>query len=362
MLELAKRYTEMKKVGVGVWQGKCPHPTNHTDKTPSFVVWEKSNSWSCMGCHSGKKGEQNFGSDAIAFLQWVEGLKWRDAVLKLAEYHDIQKPSEENDKEYQKNLKLAQKYCKDLDEDVIEYLVERGLDKEDIKEWLLGYDSYQDRIVFPLIDKYKNILGFNRRIFNAPPETPNKYKNSPNSKIFNKSTYFYGIHNIDYSFPYIRITEGCMDVILAKKYGLKNIVATLGTSFTEDHAKAIKKIGLTPVLIYDGDKAGDLAREKVMNLLNDIGIYCKVVIMPKAKDLADMSLEYKEFIEDYISSEAVTYGYSKLKNIVDVYNKEHYELKLKLAPKLTEILKQVPDAERAVLKSYLKDEIKLTIE
>lgn len=371
MLELAKRYTELKKVGDGVWQGKCPHP-NHNDSTPSFVVWEKQNSWCCMGCHNGKKdkkgeknekGGKNFGSDTIAFMQWIENLDWRAAVLRVAELNDIAKPNEANDKEYKSNAALAKKYAGDIlnKDDALEYLYNRGLEKKDILFWGLGFDAYQNRIVFPLFDKYKNVLGFNRRLLHIPPGCGDKYKNSPNSKIFNKSNYLYGIHTIDPEFPYIRITEGCMDVILAHKFGLKNIVATLGTSFTEEHAKVIKKIGLTPVLIFDGDNAGEKALLKAMDYLNKEGVYCKIVRLPEGKDLADLSLEYKEFIEDYINTESMTYGYDKAKEVVNLYNKELYELKLKLMPKVKHIVESVPDTEKDIIKTFLHDEMRISL-
>ncbi|MGL5507700.1 MAG: CHC2 zinc finger domain-containing protein, partial [Paraclostridium sp.] len=217
MLDLAKRYTELKKAGDGIWQGRCPHP-EHNDSTPSFVIWEKTNSWCCMGCHNGKKGQKNFGSDTIAFIQWVENLKWRDAVLKLAEINDINKPSEANDKIYKENMALAKKYVSTLfnqsNTESLDYLYNRGLDRKDVLFWGLGFDSYQARIVFPLFDKYKNVVGFNRRLIHVPPGCGDKYKNSSNSKIFNKSKYLYGIHTVDPSYPYLRVTEGCMDVIL----------------------------------------------------------------------------------------------------------------------------------------------------
>ena len=362
MLELAKRYTDLKKVGIGVWQGKCPHP-KHNDSTPSFVVWEKTNSWSCMGCHNGKKGENNYGSDTIAFMQWVEGLSWRAAVLKVAELNDISKPHEENDKKYKSNLSLSTKYEKALlnNQEALNYLNDRGLNGNDIKFWHLGYDGFNNRIVFPLFDKYKNIIAFNKRIIEDNTVNGDKYKNSPNSSIFDKSKYFYGIHALNPEYPYIRITEGCMDVILAHKYGLKNIVATLGTSFTEDHAKYIKKIGLTPVLIFDSDKAGEKALIKAMEYLNKEQVYCKIVRLPEGKDLADLSLEYKEHIEDYINTESMTYGYDKAKEVINLYNKELYELKLRLMPKVQHIIENIPESEKETIKTFLHDEIKITL-
>lgn len=360
MLDLASQYTQLKKAGANVWQGTCPKP-NHNDGTPSFVVWEKSNSWCCMGCHNGKKGQKNYGSDTIAFMQWIEDLKWRDAVLKVAEFADIPKPSEENDKELDRNFKLTQKFVKDLNEETYEYLLSRGLSDEDMRKWLIGYDKFEDRIVFPLMDKYKNILGFNKRVLTPTTDEGKKYINSSNSKIFNKSKYFYGIQNIDKNYPYIRITEGSMDVILSDKFGLKNVVASLGTAFTEDHAKEIKKMGLIPVLIFDGDEAGANAILKAVELLNAEGIYSKIMRLPEGIDLAELSLQCGASIEEYVTSKSVTYGYDKIRSIIDEYNKELYELKLKMYPKVNELLSVVPYNEKDALKSFLFDEINMKV-
>lgn len=360
MLDLASQYTQLKKAGANVWQGTCPKP-NHNDGTPSFVVWEKSNSWCCMGCHNGKKGQKNYGSDTIAFMQWIEDLKWRDAVLKVAEFADIPKPSEENDKELDRNFKLTQKFVKDLNEETYEYLLSRGLSDEDMRKWLIGYDKFEDRIVFPLMDKYKNILGFNKRVLTPTTDEGKKYINSSNSKIFNKSKYFYGIQNIDKNYPYIRITEGSMDVILSDKFGLKNVVASLGTAFTEDHAKEIKKMGLIPVLIFDGDEAGANAILKAVELLNAEGVYSKIMRLPEGIDLAELSLQCGASIEEYVTSKSVTYGYDKIRSIIDEYNKELYELKLKMYPKVNELLSVVPHNEKDALKSFLFDEINMKV-
>lgn len=360
MLDLASQYTQLKKAGANVWQGTCPKP-NHNDGTPSFVVWEKSNSWCCMGCHNGKKGQKNYGSDTIAFMQWIEDLKWRDAVLKVAEFADIPKPSEENDKELDRNFKLTQKFVKDLNEETYEYLLSRGLSNEDMRKWLIGYDKFEDRIVFPLMDKYKNILGFNKRVLTPTTDEGKKYINSSNSKIFNKSKYFYGIQNIDKNYPYIRITEGSMDVILSDKFGLKNVVASLGTAFTEDHAKEIKRMGLIPVLIFDGDEAGANAILKAVELLNAEGVYSKIMRLPEGIDLAELSLQCGASIEEYVTSRSVTYGYDKIRSIIDEYNKELYELKLKMYPKVNELLSVVPHNEKDALKSFLFDEINMKV-
>ena len=362
LVKLVKEYTQLRKVGSGIWQGVCPHP-EHDDGTPSFTVWQKSNSWSCYGCHSGKKGiDGNVGSDAIAFLQWIENIDFRQAVIKLAKWNDMPIPNDKNQKEFKRNDALTFKYKKALynNIDVLEYLYDRGFDDTDIESFSIGYDAYNKRIVFPLYDKYKNIVGFNKRITDSNKNEV-KYKNSPNSEIFNKSNYLYGIHNLDDSCDEIRITEGSIDVILATKYGVKNVVATLGTSFTEQHAKAIYKTGKTPVLIFDGDDAGKRGLYKALSYFEALGVYCKIIELPNGKDLADMANEMKSSLNKYLSSISVTAGYLQLKNIISTYQSSLYELKLYTTPKIEEVLDFVPYTEKRVLKSFIKDEINISL-
>lgn len=363
LVKLVKEYTQLREVGLGIWQGVCPHP-KHNDDTPSFTVWEKTNSWSCYGCHSGKKGvDGNVGSDAIAFMQWIENLDFRQAVIKLAAWSNVPIPNDKNQKEFKKNSNLAFKYKKALSAniDVLEYLYDRGLDDNDIDDFYLGYDNYNNRIVFPLFDKYKNILGFNKRITEPNTKQEVKYKNSSNSDIFNKSNYLYGIQNLDDSCNEIRITEGSMDVILAHKYGAKNVVATLGTSFTEQHAKAIYKLGKTPVLIFDGDEAGKKGLYKALSYFEALGVYCKIVELPFGKDLADMANELQFNLERYIKMKSLTAGYLQIKNIINSYQSSLYELKLHTTPKIEEVLDFVPYTERRVLKSFVKDELNISL-
>lgn len=363
LVQLVKEYTKLKKVSPGVWQGVCPNP-NHDDGTPSFTVWQKTNSWACYGCHSGKKGvEGNKGSDAIAFLQWIENLQWRQAVIKLAQWNDIPLPTDKNQKEFKKNYNLNQKFRRDLysHEEALDYMYDRGLDDIDIESWNLGYDKNNKRIVFPLLSKYKDILGFNKRVIDPNYKGGDKYINSSSSEIFNKSIYLYGIHNLDNECNEIRITEGSMDVILGHKYGVKNIVATLGTSFTEQHAKAIQKTGKTPVLIFDGDNAGSSGILKAISYFDALSVYCKIVHLPKGKDLAELSLELKFGIETYIKRNSVTAGYEQISKVVNEYHSSLYSIRLEYIPKLEEIMKNVPKVEQRMLKSYVKDELNINL-
>lgn len=356
--ELVEEYTELKKVGPTLYEGRCPHP-DHEDNDPSFRIWTDHQSWACMVCHSGKKSSKFkvFGSDCFAFMQWIEPTKiknFKDAVLYLANKKGIPIPTDKNAKLYKEKRALAVSYMHNLNKVSLDYLTSRGLSKDDCLNWGLGFDG--NKITFPLMDRYKNVLGFTKRWLIVPEGANDKYKNSFNSPIFNKSMYLYGIHNIDESFKELRITEGSLDVILAHKYGAKNIMATLGTAFTEGHVEIIKHYKMVPVFIFDGDKAGLKALNKSISMLAEHNIYSKILILPDDKDLADMSIELKEGIEDYISDNAITYGNYLIQDEISKFNSKVNELRLKAYPNLIKILNKVPtQEERNILKSFIKN-------
>lgn len=136
---LAEEYTELKKVGQGIYRGRCPHP-NHIDNKPSFCVWTKFNSWSCLTCHQGKKSDKfkNYGSDCIAFIMWIEKKSWIDSVKYLAKKYSIPLPSRKNEKLFKQKKELAYSYMENLKGESFKYLCNRGLDSEDCYEWGLG--------------------------------------------------------------------------------------------------------------------------------------------------------------------------------------------------------------------------------
>lgn len=366
MLELAGRYTVLKKVGDGIYGGRCPNPS-HIDKDPSFTVFQKKQSWCCYGCHNGNKhkgkthNDTNYGSDCFAFLQWVsEGkISWKQAVLQLAKENNITIPKDEYEEMYNFNLSRAKAYTLNLTGDAFNYLVKRGLNKKDMEEWMIGFDGL--KIVFPLLDRYKKVLGFSRRWLVMPDWCRDKYRNSPTSEIFNKSFYFYGIHNYDSTYPYIYITEGPMDVILAHKYGLTNIMATQGTSFTDNHAEIIKNFNKTPVFIMDGDSAGLKALNKSTDKLSKLGIYSKIVLLNNGEDLAELSNRVKYDLNDYIESHMITYSYYKVQHIFSKYNSALLELEMKLRPELKDIIDTIPENEKDLMIDFISDKMHINL-
>lgn len=345
--ELVEEYTPLIK-GNTYWRGSCPHP-NHEDKTPSFFV--KGKRWHCFTC--------NEGGDCIDFLQWIGNMSFKEAIIYLANKYNITIPNDKYENQYKTNKKILNKYTKDINNvKALNYLYSRGLSNEDIVKWSIGYDKNQNRIVFPLFNKDNKVVGFNKRIINKTQKEA-KYINSKTSEIFKKSNYLYGLNYINKESEYIIITEGVMDVILSTKYGLNNVICTLGTALTKEHIPILKSLNKTIVIIYDGDNAGKLAIDKAARLLLDNNIYCKTVFLPKGYDLADISLEYRNNLKSYIESEMCTYGYHSAQTVINNYNKDLYELKLKYQTQLDQVLNIVPQQELVTIKSFVENEIGL---
>lgn len=355
--DVASKYTNLKKSNDNIYTGKCPNP-KHKDKDPSFRIWVKENSWACMVCHNGKKDKRfkNYGSDPIAFIMWIEGKNFIEAVNHLSKEYGIEKPTDKNDKLYKKREILCRSYENGLSKIPLDYLYNRGLDDEDIGKWRLGYDG--KKIIFPLFDKYRQVIAFTKRWLVVPEDTNDKYKNSYNDDIFKKGKYFYGVHNLLDDFDEIRITEGPMDVILANKYGLLNTVSTLGTAFTDEHADIIKHTGKTPVFIFDGDNAGLEAIQKACIKMADRNVYCKIFIIEGGADLADLSLVEQENIENKVSSESLTYGAYLIKNSIMSYKSKVLELNMEHSRIFNKILMQVPLLEeRQALNKLIEKEM-----
>lgn len=377
LLELVQKYTKVESAGYNVWQAKCPHK-DHEDSTPSFRIWKNKDgcwSWACMGCHAGTKNikdnkQKNYGSDVFAFIQWMSDFKgskhilsFYEAILLLAEEYGYEVPFHDKQEDYSnillKNKLLAKCYNKNLSSFVKKYLYKRGLNDDDINKWCIGSNLFKTgfRITFPLIDVKQNILGFSSRLWNWDEKSKYpKYINSKESTYFHKRKYFYGSNLIDDSFNEIRITEGVFDVILSNKYNAKNVIATLGTSFTLEHANIIKKMNKIPVFCLDGDNAGQKATYKSIKLLAQEGIYSKICILPNNMDLADLANNLQFDIENYIEKHSILYFQYLLKDNASFYDSAINELRLKILPDILEASKSInTEQEKLLFNNFIQE-------
>jgi DNA primase len=355
--ELAEEYTELKQAGPTLYVGHCPHP-KHNDSDASFCVNTQTNTWTCYGCHSDKKNKEhgNYGSDAIAFIEWVnEGkISWIDTVKFLAKRINLPIPNDSNSKIYKQNYNLTQKYIKDMTCDAYEYLYDRGLDDETIEKWTICYDKYDDRVVFPLFDSYNNIVGFNKRLVTPQTKGLNrKYIHSPDSDVFKKSQYFYGMQFLDRTKDYIVLTEGVFDVILPQMYGVSNVICGLGTTLSEYQINVLAKLGKTVIVVYDNDEKGSKTMKKVMPLLESNGISAKLLVLPEGKDLAEITLELKYDILEYILDNSVTYGYYQIQNSINAFNRDLYDLYHKYNNIFDTVKDSVPESEKSSIQLFI---------
>lgn len=301
--DVISEYLDLKKVGTS-YSALCPF---HSEKTPSFYVSPQKNIWKCFGC--GKSG------NAISFLVEYEGISYSQAIIKLAEKYGIKVKfsGKENFKEKSQILNILEKVAKFYKEQLKfypkprKYLLDRGINPSTIDKFDIGYspeddsfikfiekenidknllvdagiissidskkDKFSGRIIFPIKDLSGKVIAFGGRVIddNKSP----KYLNSPETKVYHKSEVLYGLYEAK---EYIReenfavIVEGYFDVISPYQVGLKNIVASLGTAFTQKQAKLLKKFTDKIYLMFDSDKAGKQAVVRASKIFLSEGI------------------------------------------------------------------------------------------
>ena len=318
-------YVSLKRAG-GLLKGLCPF---HSEKTPSFCVYPKDNSFYCFGCGAG--------GDAITFIKRAENMDFEDAVETLAKRVGITVLRTERDG--QAGPRYDRSRMLDLNREAAryfharlfdqtpgaaaarEYLVEkRGLSMSVIKHFGLGYapydprgfgrhffdlgyrpdemiaafllgrserdgslyQSFRDRVMFPVIDVTGNVIAFGGRVLdNAVP----KYKNSSDTPVFKKSKNLYALNHARTSCAErLILCEGYMDVIAMHAAGVSNAVATLGTAITPEQARLISRYTKKVILSYDSDEAGQKATTRALALLEQVGLEVQVLRIEGAKD------------------------------------------------------------------------------
>lgn len=307
--------------------GLCPF---HQEKTPSFNVIEDKQFFHCFGC--GKSG------DVFKFLEEYRQITFMESVKILSERIGmdlaLEVPNQTQAKQnpHQKLFDINQDASKfyqavlkttKVGEEARNYLYQRGLDDQMIDYFNIGlapdesnylyqslsprydedtilnsglfnlseagsiFDSFRNRIIFPLTDENGHVIGFSGRIWIQADQDRKeaKYKNTRATTIFNKS---YELYHLDKARPVmaksheVYLMEGFMDVIAAYRAGIENAVASMGTALTPEHVKHLKKFTKKVILTYDGDKAGQNAIAKSLDILQDLTV--EIVRIPNQMD------------------------------------------------------------------------------
>lgn len=344
IVDVVGQYVQLKKSGKN-YLGLCPF---HNEKSPSFSVAEDKQIFHCFGC--GK------GGNVFSFIQEIEGLSFPESVEKVADLANISvslnltnRPQVMSPKVLEESqlIQIHEKTSElyhhilmntQVGEKALEYLKERGLTEEVIKTFQIGFaprdrrllhkvlekDNYSDevlkktgllfqledgnwidrfyqRIMFPITNFQGKVIGFSGRIledvdFDATDQP--KYLNSPETDLFNKRFILYNFHQ---SRTEIRkkneviLFEGFMDVISAWMSGVKNGVASMGTSLTMEQINALEKISDEVLIAYDGDNAGIEATSRAIDLLsNQSSMGIQIISIPDKMDPDDYRRKYGE--------------------------------------------------------------------
>jgi intein/homing endonuclease len=289
---------------------------------------EEDHSYVATNFAVGNCGE---GGDAIKFVMKKENLGYREALEKLGEWFGFQLKDEEVKEDLKRILNInyaALKFFRNqLDSRVKNYLYERGLNDKTIEKFEIGFspggtalrdylysigfnyedikesglldfqnkDRFQSRIIFPLRDEKGRLVGFMGRIFPPDSQLGPKYLNSPETALFKKGQFLYGLVfaiNPIQEKRRVILVEGTIDAILAQENGLEETVAVSGTSLTQDHLRKLKKYTTKIVFAFDNDEGGFRSLLRVNPLAIKAGFETECLIYEGAKDLADWLLNH----------------------------------------------------------------------
>ncbi|MBP8606323.1 MAG: DNA primase [Phycisphaerae bacterium] len=314
--------------------GLCPF---HADHKPSLYVSPAKQIFKCFACGAG--------GDVLKFVQMKENLTFPQSVERLAERAGIRiEPLRKRNVGASGSLLDAVSMAKLNNWAMAHwvsnlhhpekgipgrtYLTGRKINEASIKKWQIGlaldawddlaaaaaarkigckhlveaglavekeaggcYDKFRNRLMFPIVDVTNRVIGFGGRTLGGDPA---KYMNSPATVLFEKSQSMYGLNHARQEITQTGIAvvvEGYTDVIMAHQFGICNVVAALGTSLTDSHAKLLKRYCKRIVLIFDSDTAGRAAANRALEICLAEKVDVRLGFVPTGKDPCDYLLE-----------------------------------------------------------------------
>ena len=347
IVEVIERYVPLRRKG-SIFVGHCPW---HDDKSPSFQVNQRRQSWVCWVC--------NLRGDIFDFVMRREGVEFFDALKILAQLANIEiQPSnyKKAPKGSAQDKQTLYEACKWVEQQfnrclletknaqlARDYLEERGLDADIVDEFKLGfapaaynwltdlardtdfsnqvleacglitknqkssswYERFRGRLIFPIRDVLNRPIAFGGRlvpgVFEPDKEPPGKYINSPETRLFSKSETLYGLNLVKNELNRTReltVVEGYTDVIGAWQAGLRNVVAVLGTALNARHIKLIKRYADRINLVLDGDTAGITRANQILDLFVAENVDLRILRLPNNADPFDYLRENGKAVFD----------------------------------------------------------------
>ena len=309
-------YVELKRAGRS-YKGLSPFTG---EKTPSFFVSPEKNIWHDFS--------SNKGGDVFAFVMEAEGMDFRQAMEFLArkagvDLSEYQSAGAKKRSAYKKRLlaanELAARYFQQSllrSQQAIEYVFkQRGLSRQTVQNFQIGYapdsgtallaalekrgftkreindagllnrygkDLFRGRMMIPLMDQGGQVIGFTGRIIGNVPNAP-KYLNTPQTLLYDKGRHIFALSQAKEAIRksgFVVMVEGNLDVVSSHQAGVAQTVATAGTSMTENHLKAVKRLTGDVRLCYDGDQAGVAATERAIELASHEGVELTIISLP----------------------------------------------------------------------------------
>ena len=319
IVEVVSSYVRLSKKSGSNLFGLCPF---HSEKTPSFSVSPDKQIYHCFGC--GK------GGGVINFVMEIENLSFPEAVEFLAKRAGMPLPEETNDRESRRRARMLELnraaarffyeqlstvagqaacdymrkrqlrpatarnfgigFAPDSWNSLTEAMKAKGFTEKELAEAGLVrhgknggvYDTFRNRLMFPVIDVRGNVIGFSGRILG---DGEPKYMNSPETLVFNKSRNLFALNLAKKSkCGYIILSEGNIDVASLHQAGFDSAVASLGTSLTPEQARLISRYTDQVVIAYDNDGAGIKAAQRAIGILEKLDLKVKVLRLEGAKD------------------------------------------------------------------------------
>ncbi|NQZ59359.1 MAG: DNA primase [Lentisphaeraceae bacterium] len=385
IVDVIGSYTQVKRAGRN-FLALCPF---HNEKSPSFNINADNQFFHCFGC--GVSG------DVISFVKQHENLDFIDAIKYLANRYNIPVPefkggNPRNRSEkvllyelhadvcewFKNNLKL------DSAKPVREYLTKRGITDSDVSTFQVGYapdswdslikwarskkysmeilvkaglvvhkpetnryyDRFRDRLMFSIWNDEGKVIAFSGRVLNKEAKG-GKYVNSPETLIFYKSSVLYALSHARRNFRELGaaiLCEGQLDVIACHRAGLKNTVSTLGTAFTEDHARKLKRYADRVIIAFDADSAGQKAAFKSLETLLPMGINPQVLSWGEGMDPDSLYAEKgPEALKECVA-QAQDLMEVFLAHLCTVYDVNSPDGKSKAAHELIQRIALIPDS------------------
>lgn len=396
IVDVIGQYVKLKRSGSS-YVGLCPF---HNEKTPSFHVHQDGQYFHCFGC--------GVGGDVFGFMMQYGNYSYPDAVKVLADRINYVLPEAEMTADIKKKRELKQNlyeihkiaarfYYEQLQSSngkiAVDYLDSRQVKLGARRKFGLGYspiakgalyeelkskgfaedtilksglvykkdngtyyDKFFNRLMFPIIDVYGNIIGFGGRILG---DGQPKYLNSPETEIFNKSRNLYNLNNAKAAkIREFILVEGYMDAIAIYQAGFHNVVASLGTAFNENHAKVLKSYAESVILLFDSDEAGVKAVLRAIPVLENAGLKIKVLQVHDAKDPDEFIKKFGALEFGELLKKAKNHIIFQAEQMQKKYNLDSLDDKIAFSKDIAKLLSNVESSIET--DAYLKEVSRMT--